>query len=159
MRWAINAVNVGDDTIKSVLEAERDHYLRTSPMMTPKLEELKDAIIKSYNLQMAPEIARSLIAARDKEIEENPHVDTPRLVEQMNDAIAGAVAVLAASPQRDMVNVTIAGSFDERLGTSEQETTFGFRLSINVDWVDENRSVMSKPVVNPTAVSTTGTKP
>src|SRR5262245_57886884 len=105
MHWALHAVNVGDSTIKAALEAERDHFLATSPIPTAEIVDLSDAVRKSYG--GPPEITAVLVDSRNRRIEEHPHPDTPQLIEQMDGAIAAAVAVLAHSPQDDLVNVTI----------------------------------------------------
>jgi hypothetical protein len=138
VRWALNVVNANRDTLRSSLEAERDHFLLTSPIPTTELDELNDVIRKSYN--GPPEITKSLVESRSRKLKESPHPDTPAVFAQMNGAIAAASAVLTASPSTSVVNVTISGSVNEKLGEAAPQDPrsrdlFGQRVSITLDFV------------------------
>lgn len=138
MRWALNVVGVTGKTIRSMLEAERDHFLKTSPIPTDDLDRLNSAIRVSYN--GPKEATDSLIMARDKEIRENPHPDTPVLIEQMNGTIAAVEALLKATEQSDEVNVALSGHINDQVsaaapGLRNSRDKFGDRVSINCDFV------------------------
>lgn len=139
MRWALNVVNVDGDTIRSALETERDHFLATSPIPTSELDAMNDVIRKSHN--GPPEITKSLVESRERLLKESPHPDTPAMLKQMNGAIAAAGAVLKASPKASFVNVTIAGSVNEKLSEAAPQDKlsrdrFGQRVSISLDFVE-----------------------
>lgn len=161
MRWALHAVNVGTNTIRSALEAERDHLLRTTPIQTTELEELNDAIRKSYN--GPPEITKQLFDARNRARDERPHELTPALLKQMNGAITAAEEMLKMSPQESFVNVSLYGALGDKLGESVQgdpksRDAYGDRVSVTLDFVNPPAPVLPAPRSNKPAKSAAGTE-
>lgn len=138
MHWALNCTFVKNATIKQALERERDHFIKTSPIPTPELDALSDALRKSYG--GAEEITKQMRAMRDRMIADHPHADTPALIDLMDQGIAAACAVLTASGHENLVNVTVAGSLNEKIGEAapgdkNSRDRFGDRINVSVDFL------------------------